>query len=444
MQRNSINTILDIFSQTPSVFQWNNDIYCTIETNKIGLSENIDNTAATKRAVGRLDFAEIDEKFKIQNFIQFLCEEDELNKGKITNSCKIVGHSKESKIYVATIKGIQSGITDQDILNEIKKIESKGKGKEEADENEEKEEVKRRKKFENKFFLERICVLGEGNHSYPQTELSVTLNVSNDRDIYFHYFIIVEENRILFSNLFICKEKPKVYLKYIEVKGNNLHYFYEVQNVSEAESTMEGVEMELENDPIERIINGTQFLGEVSCLLNESEKKLGGIYLEKNEYKIKAKNNIVVGKIVALNGIEYAIVTFNGNNSVLPNNIVGKFVPKNGEGSIILGVQNNVIGEFYQFNDNLMLYISDMNNVLAQYLMANATVPEYLNSNVNANEYLNSIVNVNEYLNSNKNVLEYLNNVDLLESLNSVDYEWILNHNELYRLSLKRLIDEFN
>ena len=73
--------------------------------------------------------------------------------------------------------------------------------------------------------------------------------------------------------------------------------------------------------------NGTQFVWDILCKLNEKILNLGGISLENNEYNIKANNNDIDGKIVTCSGTEYVIITkiviCNGCNYVISTYIVG-------------------------------------------------------------------------------------------------------------------------
>jgi hypothetical protein len=174
------------------------------------------------------------------------------------------------------------------------------------------------------------------------------------------------------------------------------------------------------NEQIGNIINGTQFVGDVFCELNEGIIKIGGIYLENNEYNIKANNNKVIGKIVTFNGTECVITTkivvCNGCN-VIQNNIIGTIVVSR-EGKSLLSVENNKIGKFYQFGDKRILYLNDMDNLLTQYLIVNTDVLEILNNITNDRiTYLRDMNNlithclIAQNLMANVHVPVFLNNI---------------------------------
>ncbi|KAG4086760.1 hypothetical protein H8356DRAFT_1281987 [Neocallimastix lanati (nom. inval.)] len=144
----------------------------------------------------------------------------------------------------------------------------------------------------------------------------------------------------------------------------------------EDENIIESMELEV-NDRIGNMTDGTQFIGDILCYLNEGAVKLGAIYLENNEFYIKDNNGVVIGKIVTYIDtkcvITTKIVTCNGINHIVPRNVVGRIVLK-GEGMFLLGVENNKIGEFYKFDNNQMLYLRDMDNLLAQCLISNCLI----------------------------------------------------------------------
>ncbi|KAG4087266.1 hypothetical protein H8356DRAFT_1316151 [Neocallimastix lanati (nom. inval.)] len=174
------------------------------------------------------------------------------------------------------------------------------------------------------------------------------------------------------------------------------------------------------NEQIGNIINSTQFVGDVFCELNEGIIKIGGIYLENNEYNIKANNNKVIGKIVTFNGTECVITTkivVCNDYNVIQNNIIGTIVVSR-EGKSLLSVENNKIGKFYQFGDKRILYLNDMDNLLTQYLIVNTDVLEILNNITNDRiTYLRDMNNlithclIAQNLMANVHVPVFLNNI---------------------------------
>jgi len=204
----------------------------------------------------------------------------------------------------------------------------------------------------------------------------------------------------------------------------------------EDENIIESMELEV-NDRIGNMTDGTQFIGDILCYLNEGAVKLGAIYLENNEFYIKDNNGVVIGKIVTYIDtkcvITTKIVTCNGINHIVPRNVVGRIVLK-GEGMFLLGVENNKIGEFYKFDNNQMLYLRDMDNLLAQCLISNVNVAESLN--IINDDQIHYIRDLNRLITQN-----LIENAQVHLSLNNINNDRITYLRDINNLLTRYLIE---
>ena len=204
----------------------------------------------------------------------------------------------------------------------------------------------------------------------------------------------------------------------------------------EDENIIESMELEV-NDRIGNMTDGTQFIGDILCYLNEGAVKLGAIYLENNEFYIKDNNGVVIGKIVTYIDtkcvITTKIVTCNGINHIVPRDVVGRIVLK-GEGMFLLGVENNKIGEFYKFDNNQMLYLRDMDNLLAQCLISNVNVAESLN--IINDDQIHYIRDLNRLITQN-----LIENAQVHLSLNNINNDRITYLRDINNLLTRYLIE---
>jgi len=204
----------------------------------------------------------------------------------------------------------------------------------------------------------------------------------------------------------------------------------------EDENIIESMELEV-NDRIGNMTDGTQFIGDILCYLNEGAVKLGAIYLENNEFYIKDNNGVVIGKIVTYIDtkcvITTKIVTCNGINHIVPRDVVGRIVLK-GEGMFLLGVENNKIGEFYKFDNNQMLYLRDMDNLLAQCLISNVNVAESLN--IINDDQIHYIRDLNRLITQN-----LIENTQVHLSLNNINNDRITYLRDINNLLTRYLIE---
>ena len=313
--------------------------------------------------------------------------------------------------------------------------------------------------FLQKMYME--CIYNIKNNIYYYYKIlynSETQDFNNEFSSWLNFYSCDEENNALEEIIFEEAEAENINegIEIKEVEAEDENEGIEIEGIeieAEAENENEGIEneqetrvedeniiesMELEvNDRIGNMTDGTQFIGDILCYLNEGAVKLGAIYLENNEFYIKDNNGVVIGKIVTYIDtkcvITTKIVTCNGINHIVPRDVVGRIVLK-GEGMFLLGVENNKIGEFYKFDNNQMLYLRDMDNLLAQCLISNVNVAESLN--IINDDQIHYIRDLNRLITQN-----LIENTQVHLSLNNINNDRITYLRDINNLLTRYLIE---